>query len=171
MRPRAIDWIGRRFGKLVVTELLGYTHNPSIRRYRLLCDCGNVVTALSTLLYGRMTCCGCSRKVRRVRHGLYRSAEYRIWRAMWTRCTNPNHRSYHNYGGRGITIDARWKDFTAFYADMGERPSAKHSIDRVNNNCGYGPDNCRWATMAEQLRNRRTPAECKAARLNAEAAQ
>lgn len=81
---------------------------------------------------------------------------YRIWANIKQRCTNPNHPRYADYGGRGITLCKRWLgSFEAFLADMGERPSPDHSVDRKNNNRGYSPSNCRWATYTEQARNSR----------------
>jgi len=81
-------------------------------------------------------------------------AEYRAWGMMRHRCSNPNAINYHRYGGRGIRVCPEWASFAGFFADMGERPSAKHSIDRIDNDGDYTKANCRWATFMEQQRNR-----------------
>lgn len=79
--------------------------------------------------------------------------EYNSWRAMKARCDDPKYRSYHRYGGRGITYCERWRDFGNFLNDMGRKPSRKHSLDRIDNNGNYKPGNCRWATQKEQCAN------------------
>ena len=89
-------------------------------------------------------------------HGMSGTPEHRTWKKMRERCHNPNHKYYHNYGGRGVTICEAWDDFTTFFADMGERPSAKHSIDRIENDKGYCRNNCKWSTRKEQSNNRRS---------------
>lgn len=90
-----------------------------------------------------------------LKHGQWQSAEYSSWHHMLQRCTNPNHASYSYYGGRGITVDPRWRQFKNFLADMGKKPSRKHSIERIDNARGYTVDNCRWALPIDQLNNTR----------------
>lgn len=84
------------------------------------------------------------------RHGGRRTPEYMAWNSMISRCSNPRHQGFHNYGGRGIRVCDRWRSFSVFLADMGTRPSPQHSIDRINNDGNYEPANCRWATGSEQ---------------------
>src|SRR5688572_5368364 len=89
-------------------------------------------------------------------HGLQKSPEYSVWNQMKMRCYNPNVRGFPDYGGRGITVCDRWRDsFENFIADMGSRPSSRHTLDRVNNSLGYSPDNCQWRTYKDQQQNRR----------------
>ena len=101
---------------------------------------------------------GLSKKNQKI--GADRRREYKCWWAMLDRCLNPQNKSFHHYGGRGITVCKRWIDFEAFFSDMGPKPP-RLSIERVNNNGGYSPSNCKWATQSEQCRNMRRKKKAK----------
>ncbi len=90
-----------------------------------------------------------------VKHGLYQHELYRTWVGMWQRCTNPNSEDFPNWGGRGIEVCKKWKDFAAFVKDVGPRPDASYSLDRINSDGNYKPGNVRWATASEQRLNQR----------------
>lgn len=146
--------IGERHGRLVVVELL------SGKSCRVLCNCGSErVVAPGNLRSGATRSCGCLAKEYKgapKTHGASRTKLYRVYRGMLQRCNNPNTVHYKNYGGRGITVCARWAEsFEAFRSDMGEPPADHLSLDRIDNDRGYEPGNCRWATDKDQARNTR----------------
>jgi hypothetical protein len=123
--------------------------------WRCRCDCGkDHVARTMALRNGSSWCCGC--RAKRREHGLSATAAYHRWSQAKNRCLNPNDPSWKNYGGRGITMCARWIDaYENFLADMGEPPPGM-SLDRIDNDGNYEPSNCRWATKTEQCHNSRS---------------
>lgn len=167
---------GTRFGRLVIIARAP-SCPPSYRaRYWCRCDCQALRNVTASRLISKKTrSCGClSRELSSARlaardtaphttHGRTYTAEYYVWQAMKRRCANPNTHNFDNYGGRGIRVCDEWcASFSAFFKHVGQRPSAKHSIDRIDNNGNYEPGNVRWATSSEQRRNQRfTTAQVK----------
>ena len=133
------------------------------RMGKFICDCGTIKEIpFGPVFHGRIKSCGCLRREKssvagkRKTHGLSRTPTYKSWIKMKERCLNEKHVHYGSYGAIGIGIYERWAtSFEAFFADLGERPSKKHSLDRINNNLGYQPGNCKWSTKREQSNNRK----------------
>lgn len=166
--PNVKDITGVRSGRLVVIGYAGVYERNKASLWECRCDCGETRVKRSTdIVSGAAKSCGCLRREssgaackRRAKYdtgGLGGTPEYHVWWNMLKRCYDPSVDSYSRYGGRGISVCDRWrKSCVNFVADMGRRPSAKHQLDRKDNNGNYEPGNCRWATLKQQGRNQST---------------
>lgn len=150
-----INLIGNKFGDLIVIDRV----KSSLRESRWLCKCicGNTaLIATSKLKRGQKYCRECFDK-KRGKHRLSGTMEYKAWARIIQRCSiSPKNPSKQYYTDRGITVCKEWRLFDNFIKDIGFAPTKKHTVDRIDNNKGYEPSNCKWATMKEQSRNKRS---------------
>jgi hypothetical protein len=162
--------VGLRFGRIIVVSEVEPTTDPDgrkCRRFLIRCDCGGEkIVTRQNLRSGDTQSCGClfeehNRRRKWSTHGesqTGRTAEYRAWTSMKSRCINERHSKFQDYGGRGISVCQQWTNsYERFLADMGRKPTPAHSIDRIDNDGNYEPGNCRWATAKQQVDNRREP--------------
>lgn len=153
---------GEKFNRLTAVSF--HHRDDKLYFWTFKCDCGNeTVTNSSSVVRGKTRSCGCLQKetianvgYSNATHGHSRTPEYGTWLAMHRRCSDKDAPGYENWGGRGITVCERWKELSNFIADMGPRPKGRYTLERVNNELGYSPENCVWASYHTQHRNKRT---------------
>lgn len=151
------DILNQRFSRLLVIEDTGEKYANGSIKWKCLCDCGNIVFTNSSSLKRKnkpTRSCGCYSTDVFKKHNLKGTLEYATWERIRSRCYNKNNPSYKDYGARGIKVCSRWDDPVKFVEDMGKKPK-NSSIERLDNNKDYSPDNCIWANSTVQNRNKR----------------
>ena len=158
MYKKRLDFAGKQIGLWTILSFHSVNkHGGALWLSRCACGTTRVVSGW-LLSKGETKSCGCAKarftsEANRT-HGESKTPTYRSWASMIQRCLNASNKNYNRYGGRGITVCDRWLSFENFIADMGPRPTAKHTLDRVNNNGGYNKENCQWLELKFQARNR-----------------
>jgi len=165
---KPIDIAGLKFGKLLAISPIESKNGRYV--WKFICDCGNEYKNYASAVKHNpdKRSCGCLQKetwanrckTLNYRHGMTDTRVWKSWISMLDRCRNPNAPKFEHYGGRGIEVCSEWKVFENFYRDMGDRPDGM-TLDRIDVNLGYNPQNCRWATHKEQRHNRRDGIEIK----------
>ncbi len=154
---RFIDLTGAVFNRVTVLQR-AENSKQNRAQWRCRCECGTLTIVTShDLKSGDTKSCGCLHRETKaaLKHGYSKTHIYHRWTEIRQRCLNPNSASFRHYGRRGITVAAQWDDFLQFLQDIGEPPSPRHTIDRINNDGNYEPGNVRWATPSEQNSNTR----------------
>lgn len=148
---------GERYGRLTIIKELQPETKYKRRVFLCKCDCGNETKVkLDHIKRGTTTSCGCYKKEIKTTHGLSTHRLRNVWKCMMARCYNKSSIDYGNYGERGITVCKEWHNISEFIKDMNESFSEGLQLDRIDNDKGYSRYNCKWSTVAEQSRNRRT---------------
>lgn len=160
---KRLELSGLTFGRLTVIKSVPNNYKVQKSTWECICVCGTITIVVgSNLINGTTKSCGCYQRsqtsISKLKHGHSNSTtEWHSWVNMKTRCYNIKSADYKYYGGRGIIVCERWKfNFDNFLLDMGLKPSPTHSLDRINTNGNYEPNNCRWGTQEQQARNKRT---------------